>query len=296
MWLWADSPSLKRKRNPCRFILVDVDQGDLFLELIQQHRPLAIWRSPQAGRNHLLYRSARPKGNGDLKALGCSGQLRSQRGYAILWGVDAYAGLLDALLGDDKEPGSFPDGVFNPPANPLPKAARSHAQPAASPSPFPHPKVPQPLLRASPRAGATTGYSMRSGPGPTSRTRARTRPHGAPRSWIKPWSWRTRYRTLTKTPTWPAPPRASPGSAGTTPTLAGRDTTTITAPRGSASGRTSASRRRGRPCSSGTCSSASSTSSRAGRRSPSPSTWGYRPARSGEYWPGGWRSTAPRPS
>ncbi len=156
MWLWADSPSLKRKRNPCRFILVDVDQGDPFPELIQQHRPLAIWRSRQEGRYHLLYRSARPKGNGDWEALGCFGQLRSARGYAILWGLDAYTGLLDALLGDGKEPGTFRDGVFNPPANPLPRVARSHAQPAASPSPSRpppgHPQAPQP-----PPAGVPKG-------------------------------------------------------------------------------------------------------------------------------------------
>ncbi len=209
-------------------------------------------------------------------------------------------GLMDALLGDGKEPGQFPDGVFNPPANPLPKAARSHAQPAPPPPPSSgvagHPTLPEMPLRASPRAGGTTGCSMDSGIGPTRRIKARTRPDGAPGSWIKPWSWRTRYRTLTTTPMWPAPPRVLPGTAGNTRPLAGEDTTTITARRGSASGRTSASRRRGRPCWSGTYSSAVSTSSRAGRRSPSPSTWGYRPARSGGLWPGGWRSRGPWPS
>ena len=81
-------------------------------------------------------------------------ELRSQRGYAILWGQDAYTGLMDALLGDGKEPGQFPDGVFNPPANPLPKAARSHAQPAASPSQSPK-KSPAGL--ASPPAGVPKG-------------------------------------------------------------------------------------------------------------------------------------------
>ena len=71
---------------------LDVDEGDP-RELLAHHPAWAVLASRRPGGRHLYYADDRPRGNRTWAEYGCAGQLRSGRGYLVLWhdGADRLA-------------------------------------------------------------------------------------------------------------------------------------------------------------------------------------------------------------
>ena len=74
---------------------LDVDAGDPG-ELIEAWPPMAVLDSRRVAGKHLYYSDTAGRGNGHFEAYGCAGEIRSARGYLILW-HDGAGRLADAL-------------------------------------------------------------------------------------------------------------------------------------------------------------------------------------------------------
>ena len=74
---------------------LDVDRGEP-MQLSFFHPPLVAVPSRQPGREHLYYRDDTPRGNQQWRAFGCAGEVRSAKGYLILY-RDAPVQLAHAL-------------------------------------------------------------------------------------------------------------------------------------------------------------------------------------------------------
>ena len=74
---------------------LDVDAGDPG-ELVQAWPPMAVLDSRRVAGKHLYYSDTAGRGNGHFEAYGCAGEIRSARGYLILW-HDGAGRLADAL-------------------------------------------------------------------------------------------------------------------------------------------------------------------------------------------------------
>lgn len=88
---------------------LDVDAGESS-QLSLFHQPLVAIRSQRPGGQHLYYRDHVPRGNGHWAAFGCSGEVRSARGYLILY-RDAPV-LLAHALAYNKGDCPFPAGLL----------------------------------------------------------------------------------------------------------------------------------------------------------------------------------------
>ena len=88
---------------------LDVDHGDP-RELLAHHRAWAVLPSRRPGGRHLYYRDDRPRGNRSWDEYGCRGQIRSGKGYLVLWddGAERLAEEIEA--GDDSR--RFPADLF----------------------------------------------------------------------------------------------------------------------------------------------------------------------------------------
>ena len=74
---------------------LDVDAGDPG-ELMQAWPPMAVLDSKRADGKHLYYADTEGRGNGHFEVYGCAGEIRSAKGYLILW-HDGAGHLADAL-------------------------------------------------------------------------------------------------------------------------------------------------------------------------------------------------------
>ena len=74
---------------------LDVDAGDPG-ELMQAWPPMAVLNSRRADGKHLYYADTEGRGNGHFEVYGCAGEVRSAKGYLILW-HDGAGHLADAL-------------------------------------------------------------------------------------------------------------------------------------------------------------------------------------------------------
>ena len=74
---------------------LDVDAGDPG-ELMQAWPPMAVLNSRRAAGKHLYYADTEGRGNGHFEVYGCAGEVRSAKGYLILW-HDGAGHLADAL-------------------------------------------------------------------------------------------------------------------------------------------------------------------------------------------------------
>ena len=89
---------------------LDVDKGEPH-QLSLFHPPLVILRSQRPGGEHFYYRDDTPRGNQQWSAFGCSGEVRSAKGYLILY-RDAPV-LLAHALANDKAECLFPAGLLD---------------------------------------------------------------------------------------------------------------------------------------------------------------------------------------
>lgn len=74
---------------------LDVDTGDPG-ELMQAWPPMAVLNSRRSDGKHLYYSDTEGRGNGHFEVYGCAGEIRSAKGYLILW-HDGAGRLADAL-------------------------------------------------------------------------------------------------------------------------------------------------------------------------------------------------------
>ena len=74
---------------------LDVDTGDPD-ELMQAWPPMAVLNSRRSAGKHLYYSDTEGRGNGHFEVYGCAGEIRSAKGYLILW-HDGAGCLADAL-------------------------------------------------------------------------------------------------------------------------------------------------------------------------------------------------------
>ena len=88
---------------------LDVDKGEPH-QLSLFYPPLVILRSQRPGGEHFYYRDDMPRGNQQWSAFGCSGEVRSAKGYLILY-RDAPV-LLAHALANDKADCPFPAGLL----------------------------------------------------------------------------------------------------------------------------------------------------------------------------------------
>jgi len=72
-----------------------VDTGDPG-ELMQAWPPMAVLNSRRSDGKHLYYSDTKGRGNGHFEVYGCVGEIRSAKGYLILW-HDGAGRLADAL-------------------------------------------------------------------------------------------------------------------------------------------------------------------------------------------------------
>ena len=86
---------------------LDVDSGDI-APLVAAYPPLAHVRSPHG--HHLYYADTEQRGNKNWAACGCSGQVRSAKGFLRLY-EDAADRLADAVLSEQKPP--FPAEIVS---------------------------------------------------------------------------------------------------------------------------------------------------------------------------------------
>lgn len=89
---------------------LDVDRGEPH-QLSLLHPPLVILKSQRPGGEHFYYRDDTPRGNQRWSAFGCSGEVRSAKGYLILH-RDAPV-LLAHALANDKAECLFPAGLLD---------------------------------------------------------------------------------------------------------------------------------------------------------------------------------------
>ena len=85
---------------------LDVDCGEP-AQLSLFRRPLVAVSSRQPGREHLYYRDDTPRGNQQWRAFGCAGEVRSAKGYLILY-RDAPVHLAHALAYNEDDDCYFP--------------------------------------------------------------------------------------------------------------------------------------------------------------------------------------------
>lgn len=76
---------------------LDGDSGDS-AELVRDWPPMAVVNSRRAADKHLYYSDTEGRGNGHFEVYGCAGEIRSARGFLILWHDGA--GRLAAALHD----------------------------------------------------------------------------------------------------------------------------------------------------------------------------------------------------
>ncbi len=88
---------------------LDVDKGEP-TQLSMFHQPLVIVPSQRPGGEHFYYRDDTPRGNQQWSAFGCAGEVRSSKGYLILY-RDAPV-LLAHALANDKAECRFPAGLL----------------------------------------------------------------------------------------------------------------------------------------------------------------------------------------
>ena len=104
---------------------LDVDLGDPSL-LLEDHPAMAVLASKRPGGRHLYYHDTKGRGNGSFSVLGCSGEIRSAKGYLILW-HDGAEILADALTDPIARARGCPVDLFEAagePAVTLPAAAK----------------------------------------------------------------------------------------------------------------------------------------------------------------------------
>lgn len=107
---------------------LDVDAGDPG-ELIKAWPPMAVLDSRRAGGKHLYYSDTEGRANGHFAAYGCGGEIRSAKGYLILW-HDGAARLADALQDPTAGSRRWPRDLFELaglPAVTLPAAVKTPA-------------------------------------------------------------------------------------------------------------------------------------------------------------------------
>ena len=107
---------------------LDVDAGDPG-ELMQAWPPMAILDSRRADGKHLYYSDTEGRGNGHFKVYGCAGEIRSAKGYLILW-HDGAGRLADALHDPIARSKRWPSDLFELaglPAVTLPGAVKKPA-------------------------------------------------------------------------------------------------------------------------------------------------------------------------
>ena len=90
---------------------LDVDTGDPTI-LIEDHQPLAVVPSRRPGGRHLYYSDTVGRGNAHFEVAGCSGEVRSAKGYLILW-HDGPEILADALEDPLRPTRSWPVDLFD---------------------------------------------------------------------------------------------------------------------------------------------------------------------------------------
>ena len=88
---------------------LDVDHGDP-CELLAHHPAWAVLASRRRGGRHLYYRDDRPRRNSKWSRYGCTGELRSGKGYLVLWhdGAERLAEEIQA----HHDGGRFPADLF----------------------------------------------------------------------------------------------------------------------------------------------------------------------------------------
>ena len=107
---------------------LDVDAGDPG-ELMQAWPPMAVLDSRRAAGKHLYYADTEGRGNGHFEVYGCAGEVRSAKGYLILW-HDGAGHLADALHDPVARSRRWPRDLFELaglPAVTLPGAVKTPA-------------------------------------------------------------------------------------------------------------------------------------------------------------------------
>ena len=107
---------------------LDVDAGDPG-ELMQTWPPMAILDSRRSDGKHLYYADTEGRGNGHFDVYGCAGEIRSAKGYLILW-HDGAGRLADALHDPIARARRWPRDLFELaglPAVTLPGAVKTPA-------------------------------------------------------------------------------------------------------------------------------------------------------------------------
>ena len=94
-WCWAHEGPLGLKPWSISTSALDVDAGDPG-ELMQAWPPMAILDSRRSDGKHLYYSDTEGRANGHFEVYGCAGEIRSARGYLILW-HDGAGRLADTL-------------------------------------------------------------------------------------------------------------------------------------------------------------------------------------------------------
>ena len=107
---------------------LDVDAGDPG-ELMQAWPPMVILDSKRADGKHLYYSDTQGRGNAHFEVYGCAGEVRSAKGYLILW-HDGAGRLADALHDPVARSRRWPRDLFELaglPAVTLPGAVKTPA-------------------------------------------------------------------------------------------------------------------------------------------------------------------------
>ena len=107
---------------------LDVDAGDPG-QLIRVWPPMAVLDSKRADGKHLYYADTEGRGNGHFEVYGCAGEIRSAKGYLILW-HDGAGRLADALHDPIARARRWPRDLFELaglPAVTLPGAVKTPA-------------------------------------------------------------------------------------------------------------------------------------------------------------------------
>ena len=105
---------------------LDVDSGDP-AELVRAWPPMAVLNSRRDAGKHLYYSDTEGRGNGHFEVYGCAGEIRSARGFLILW-HDGAGRLADALHDPIARSRTWPRDLFELaglPAVTLPAAVKT---------------------------------------------------------------------------------------------------------------------------------------------------------------------------